>query len=93
MEEEEEEEEEEEGEEGKGGGRRQHAKLVRQSRVKESMSPRSIRSHPCSSQSFYKEKTSLSISPANVSVSFFQFKKKVHDRKAPNFAFREKQVA
>ena len=76
VEEQEEEEEEEEGEEGKGGGRRQHAKLVRQSRVKESMSPRSIRSHPCSSQSFYKEKTSLSISPANVSVSVFQFKKK-----------------
>ena len=38
-----EEEDEEEGEEeGKGSGRR-HAKLVRQSRVKESMSPRSIR--------------------------------------------------
>ena len=37
------EEDEEEGEEeGKGSGRR-HAKLVRQSRVKESMSPRSIR--------------------------------------------------
>ena len=44
-----EEEEEEEGEEeGKGSGRR-HAKLVRQSRVKESMSPRSIR---CLSQHF-----------------------------------------
>ena len=41
-EEEEEEEHEEGGEEGKGRGRR-HAKLVRQSRVKESMSPRSIR--------------------------------------------------
>ena len=41
-EEEEEEEHEEGGEDGKGRGRR-HAKLVRQSRVKESMSPRSIR--------------------------------------------------
>ena len=41
-EEEEEEEHEEGGDEGKGRGRR-HAKLVRQSRVKESMSPRSIR--------------------------------------------------
>ena len=41
-EEEEEEEHEEGGEDGNGRGRR-HAKLVRQSRVKESMSPRSIR--------------------------------------------------
>ena len=41
-EEEEEEEHEEGGDEGKGRGRR-HAKLVRQNRVKESMSPRSIR--------------------------------------------------
>ena len=42
KEEEEEEEHEEGGDEGKGRGRR-HAKLVRQSRVKESLSPRSIR--------------------------------------------------
>ena len=40
--EEEDEDEDAGGEEGKGTGRR-HAKLVRQSRVKESMSPRSIR--------------------------------------------------